>query len=61
MAQWINLYRNNSFVNRRRLSLLCEKSGAVALAQPGLTAGWPAGRPAGRPSGRRNTAKFGNF
>ena len=39
MAQWINLYRNNSFVNRRRLSLLCEKSGAVALAQPGLTAG----------------------
>ena len=26
-----------------QLSLLCEKTGAVALAQPGLMAGWQAG------------------
>ena len=40
MAQWINVLRNNSFVNPMRLPLLCRKSGAVALAEPGLTAGW---------------------
>ncbi len=28
--------------------LLCEISGALHLAQPGLTAGWLAGRQAGR-------------
>ena len=39
MAQWTNLNRNNSFVNLRPLPLLCEISGAVHLAQPGLTAG----------------------
>jgi len=33
-----------------RLPFLCEKSGAIALAQPGLTAGWLAGRLAGRPA-----------
>ena len=31
MVQWINLNRNNSFVNRTGLSLLCEKSGAILL------------------------------
>ena len=40
MAQWINVLRNNSFVNPTRLPLLCRNSRAVALAEPGLTAGW---------------------
>ena len=31
-AQWMNLQRNSSFVNRTRFPLLCEKSGAVLLA-----------------------------
>ena len=43
MAQWINVLRNNSFVNPTRLPLLCRNSRAVALAEPGLTAGWLAG------------------
>ena len=39
MAQWVNCLRNNIFVNPVPLPLLCEVSGAVHLAQPGLTAG----------------------
>ena len=46
MAQWVNRLRNNIFVNPLPLSLLCEISGALHLAQPGLTAGWPSVRPA---------------
>jgi len=38
MAQWINLWYN-SFVNRWRLPLLCEKTGAIALVLPGLMEG----------------------
>ena len=37
MAQWVNRLRNNIFVNP--LPLLCEISGALHLAQPGLAAG----------------------
>ena len=48
MAQWINHLRNNIFVNPPPLPLLCESSGALYLAQPGLTAGRLAGRLAGR-------------
>jgi len=44
MAQWINLLWYNSFVNRRQLLLLCEKTGAIALALLGLMAGRHAGR-----------------
>ena len=44
MAQWVNRLRNNIFVNPVPLPLLCEVSGAVDLAQLGLTAGWLAGR-----------------
>ena len=44
MAQWINVLWNNSFVNLMQLPLLCRNSRAVALAEPGLTAGWLAGR-----------------
>ena len=44
MAQWANRLRNNIFVNQPPLPLLCEISGALYLAQPGLTAGWLAGR-----------------
>ena len=47
MVQWMNVDRNNSFVNRTRLPLLCEKSGAILLVLVGLTAGWLAGSPAG--------------
>ena len=39
MAQWMNLYQNNSFINQMRLPLLCEKSGAILLVLVGLTAG----------------------
>ena len=44
MAQWVNHLRNNIFVNLPQLPLLCEISGALHLAQPGLTAGWLADR-----------------
>ena len=40
MAQWVNRLQNNIFVNPPPLPLLCEVSGALHLAQPGLTAGW---------------------
>ena len=42
MAQWVNRLRNNIFVNLPPLPLSCEISGALHLAQPGLTAGWQA-------------------
>ena len=38
MAQWINV------VNPMRLPLLCEKTGALAIVELGLTAGRPTGR-----------------
>ena len=44
MAQWVNRLRNNIFINVPPLPLLCEISGALHLAQPGLMAGWLAGR-----------------
>ena len=40
LAQWIDVLRNNSFLNSTRLPLLCRNSRAVALAQLGLMAGW---------------------
>ena len=46
MAQWVNRLRNKIFVSPPPLPLLCEISGALHLAQPGLTAGWPSVRPA---------------
>ena len=39
MAQWINVIRNNGFVNPTRLPLLCEKTGALAIVELGLMAG----------------------
>ena len=54
MAQWVNRLRNKIFVNAPPLPLLCEISGALHLAQTGVTAGWLSVRP----SGRRNTGKF---
>ena len=44
MAQWVNCLRK-IFVNLPPLPLLCEISGALHLAQPGLTAGRQAVRP----------------
>ena len=61
MAQWVNRLRNKIFVNPPPLPLLCEISGALHLAQPGLTAGWLAGRLAGWQAVRRNTGEFRNF
>ena len=40
MAQWVNRLWNNIFINPPPLPLSCEISGALHLAQPGLTAGW---------------------
>ena len=37
MAQWINVLRNNGFVNLMRLLLLCEKTGALAIVELSLT------------------------
>ena len=48
MVQWVNCLRNKIFVNPPPLPLLCEISGALHLAQPGLTAGRQAGWLAGR-------------
>ena len=50
MAQWVNRLRNNIIVNPPPLPLSCEISGALHLAQPGLTAGWLAGWLAGWPA-----------
>ena len=61
MAQWINVLRNNGFVNPTRLPLLCEKTGALAIVEPGLTAGRPAGWQARRLLGRRNCCKVRKF
>ena len=47
MAQWVNRLRNSIFVNPPPLPLSCEISGALHLAEPGLTAGWQAGWQAG--------------
>ena len=43
MAQWVNRLQNKIFVNPPSLSLLCEISGILHLAQLGLTAGRLAG------------------
>ena len=65
MAQWVNRLRNKIFINAPPLPLLCEISGALHLAQPGLTAGWQAGWLAGWLAGcqadRQNTGEFRNF
>ena len=47
MAQWVNRLWNNIFINPPPLAL-CEISGALHLAQPGLTAGWLASWQVGR-------------
>ena len=52
MVQWVNRLRNNIFVNPPPLPLSCEISGALDLAQPGLTTGWLAGKLAGWLAGR---------
>ena len=47
MAQWINLHRNNIFVNQTRLLLLCEKIWSHTASASGSysrQAGWQSGR-----------------
>ena len=44
MAQWIKVLWNNGFINLTRLSSLCEKTGALVIVEPGLTAVWQAVR-----------------
>ena len=61
MAQWINVLRNNGFINPMRLPLLYEKTGALAIVEPGLMAGSLAGRQFGRPLGRRICCKVRKF
>ena len=39
MVQWINVFWNNSFINLTQLSLLCEKTGSLAIVEPCLMAG----------------------
>ena len=56
-VQWINLHHNKSFVNRMRLPLLCEKSGAIVLVLVGLTAG----RQASSPQAARQNTRFEYF
>ena len=58
MLQWINVLRNNGFVNPTRLPL-CEKTGALTIVEPGLMAGRQAGRPAGRQAGRQASRPAG--
>ena len=48
MAHWINVLQNNGFVNPTRLPLLFEKTGALAIVEPGLTVWQACGRPLGR-------------
>ena len=48
--QWVNYLRNNIFINPPPSILLCQISGALHLAQPGLTAG--------RLAGRQNSGEF---
>ena len=60
MAQWVNRLQNNIFVNPPPLPLSCEISGALHLAQPGLTAGRQAGRLAGRQADKIQV-NFENF
>ena len=43
IAQWINAFRNNGFVNPVQLPFVCEKTGALTMVKPGLMAGWQAG------------------
>ena len=50
--QCTNLQWNNRLINLKRLYILCEKSGALCLAEPGLTA-------VGRQGGRQtNSSEF---
>ena len=58
MAQWVNHLRNNIFVNPLPLPLSWEISGALHLAQPGLTAGRLAGWLAGWLTKYRRISKF---
>ena len=53
MAQWIKVLWNNGFVNPTRLSLLCKKAEALAIVEPGLTAGRQSDRPAVRQAVRQ--------
>ena len=57
MAQWINVFQNNSFVNPMQLPLLCRNSRAVALVELRLMAGWLVGWLADR----QNAVKFQIF
>ena len=61
MAQCINVLQNNDFINPTRLPLLCEETGALAIVEPGLTAGRQAGRQFGRPLGRRICCQVRKF
>ena len=56
-AQWINVLQNNTFVNLTQLPLQCERTGALAIVELGLTAG----RLTGMLLGRQKCCKARNF
>ena len=43
-AQWMNLQRNSSFINRMRFRLVCEKSGAIYTPSASGSYGRQAGK-----------------
>ena len=53
MVQWMIVFRNNGFINVTQLPFLCEKTGALAIMEPGLMAG----RQVVTQAGRRNCCK----
>ena len=61
MAQWVNRLWNSIFVNPPPLPLSCEISGALHLAEPGLTAGRQAGWLAGWLTIYGLVSKFSNL
>ena len=61
MAQWINVFCNNCFVNPTRLPFLCEKTGVLAIVEPCVTAGRQAGKPLSRLLGRQNCCEVRKF
>ena len=47
MAQWINAFQKNGFINPTQSPFLCERTGALAIVEPGIMAGRQAGKRAG--------------
>ena len=55
MAQWVNFFGKNGFVQQMQIIILVRKMGPVHIAELGLMAGGK------QVTVRRNTGEFGNF